>query len=329
VELDIPALKPGQVLVEISFSGVCHTQLLEVRGYRGEDRYVPHCLGHEGSGIVREVSQSVTKVKAGDRVILSWMKGSGADIPGSVYKWGDRNVNAGAITTFGRHAIISENRLTLLPDDVGMGDAATLGCAIATGMGAVANTAQAQRGQSLAVFGAGGIGLCAVAGAAILGCHPVVAVDIVPDKLERARQLGATHVVDARGLDPVSELARLVPAGLDIAIEASGRPAVMAQALQSVRKQGGTAVVIGNAKHGEMLQIDPAQLNMGKRLLGSWGGDNVPDRDFITYARLVASGQLKLQPLVSQIYSLHQVNVALDDLEAGRVGRALINLTLS
>src|SRR4030095_10280615 len=100
VELEIPALKPGQVLVEVSFSGVCHTQLLEARGYRGEDRFLPHCLGHEGSGIVRETGAGVTKVRRGDRVILSWMKGSGADVPGSTYAWNGRTVNSGAIATF-------------------------------------------------------------------------------------------------------------------------------------------------------------------------------------------------------------------------------------
>ncbi len=111
-ELDIPALKPGQVLVEIAFSGVCHTQLSEVRGHRGQDNFLPHCLGHEASGTVRELGAGVTKVADGDRVVLSWIKGSGANVPGTVYGWDGRKVNAGGVTTFMRHAVISENRLT-------------------------------------------------------------------------------------------------------------------------------------------------------------------------------------------------------------------------
>src|SRR5262249_39198453 len=122
-DLEIPALRPGQVLVEIAYSGVCHTQVLEWRGYRGEDRYLPHCLGHEGSGIVRDVGPGIAKVKPGDRVILSWIKGSGADVPGSIYRWNGRTVNAGAITTFSRYAVISENRLVVLPESVPMRDA--------------------------------------------------------------------------------------------------------------------------------------------------------------------------------------------------------------
>lgn len=327
-ELEIPALQPGQVLVEIAFSGVCHTQVLECRGHRGEDRYLPHCLGHEGSGIVCDVGPGVTKVKAGDRVILSWIKGSGADVPRTVYRWGDRKVNAGGITTFSRHAVISENRLTLLPQEIPLRDAALLGCAVPTGVGAVFNTARPKPGQSMAVFGTGGIGLCAVAGAAIAGCTPIIAVDIRWEKLALAGQMGATHRVHAAEVDPVAEVQRICPGGVDFAIEASGRPQVMLQALYSVRSQGGVAVVVGNARHGERVALDPRQLNLGKQLRGTWGGDNWPDRDFPRYCRLLSAGRLNLEPLLSRTYCLSEINEALDDLEAGTVARPLIEMAL-
>ena len=114
-EIDIPALKPGQVLVEVAYSGACGTQVMEWRGDKGEDKWVPHCLGHEGTGTVLEVGGAVTKVKAGDKVVLSWIKGSGIEAGGAVYDWAGRKVNAGGVTTFQRHAVVSENRLTLLP----------------------------------------------------------------------------------------------------------------------------------------------------------------------------------------------------------------------
>jgi S-(hydroxymethyl)glutathione dehydrogenase/alcohol dehydrogenase len=323
-DIEIPILKSGQVLVEIAVSGVCHTQVLECRGYRGEDKFLPHCLGHEGSGIVREISSGVTKVKPGERVILSWIKGSGADVPGSVYEWNGRKVNAGAITTFSRHAVISENRLTLLPGNRSLRDAAMLGCAVPTGLGVVFNTAQPKAGQSVVVFGAGGIGLCAIAGAAIAGCSPVIAVDVRPDKLALAKQMGATHVFEAG--NAAAEIARLCPKGVDFAFEATGRPAVMLQALQCVRQQGGAAIIVGNAHHGEMLQLDPRQLNQGKRLLGTWGGDNMPDRDFPRYCDLLATGKLNLAPMASKTYRLEEINAAIDDLEAGRVARPLVEM---
>lgn len=325
-ELEIPALKPGQVLVEIKFSGVCHTQILEARGYRGNDPYIPHCLGHEGSGVVVEAGPGCTKVKPGDHVVLSWMKGSGGNVPGTVYGWNGKTVNAGGITTFGRHSVISENRLTPLPAGVSMRDAALIGCAVATGVGSVFNTAVARPGESLAVFGSGGIGLCAIAGAQISGCYPIVAVDVLKSKLDLAKQMGATHVIDASSEDVLEAMKAACPSGLDKAIESSGRPDVMRTAFEAVRPQGGVAVVVGNARHGEEFSVNPLQFNLGKQLRGTWGGDNDPDRDFPRYGMLMASGRLDVSRLISEIYSLDRINEALDDLEQGNAARPLIDM---
>ena len=326
-ELDIPPLKSGQSLVQIDYSGVCHTQVLECRGYRGEDRYLPHCLGHEAGGIVLETGEGVSKVKPGDRVILSWIKGIGKDVPGSVYQWDGRDVNAGGITTFSRHAVISENRLTLMPDFLSMKEAALLGCAVPTGVGAVLNTARARPGQSAALFGLGGVGLCAASAAAMSGCHPIIAVDILADKLSLAQALGATQIVDASKTNPVDEILSICPGGVDLTFEATGRPEVMVQALRCVRNQGGKAVVIGNAPYGEKITFDPRELNNGKQLLGTWGGDSVPDRDYPRYAKLIQAGKLNIEPLISRSYSLHEINQALDDLETGLVARPMIDMT--
>ncbi|GAC1313669.1 MAG: zinc-binding dehydrogenase [Chloroflexota bacterium] len=322
----LPRLGPGQVLVELAFSGVCHTQLLEARGHRGPDRFLPHLLGHEGSGHVAQIGEGVTKVKPGDAVIVSWMKGLGRELLGTRYRWGNADVNAGPATTFGRHAVVSENRVTPLTLEIGLREAALLGCAVATGLGAVINVAAVRPGQSVVVFGAGGIGLSAIAGAALAGANPIVAVDIQPTRLAAAQTMGATDVV-LPGPAAADFLRDRVPEGVDVAIEASGRPAVMVEALASVRSQGGVAVIVGNARHGEKLEIDPRELNQGKRLLGTWGGDTVPDRDFPRYARLIAAGRLPLEPLIDRTYPLSQVNAALADLEAGRVARPLLDLS--
>lgn len=323
-DLEIPTLKPGQVLVEVTYSGVCHTQVGEARGHRGEDKFLPHCLGHEGSGVVREVGPGVVKVKPDDSVILSWIKGSGADVPGTVYGWNGRKVNAGGITTFATYSVVSENRLTVVPDGMSMRLAALVGCAVPTGAGVVFNTAQPRPGQSVVVFGVGGIGSCAVAAAALSGATPVIAVDVNADKLALAKQLGATHTINSTSADPVAEILRACKGGADYAIEATGIPAVMRQALACVRHQGGAAVVIGNARFGSSLDIDPRELNMGKRLLGTWGGDNVPDRDYPRYCKLLTTGRLDLEPLLSKCYGLADVNAALDDLEHGKAARPLL-----
>jgi S-(hydroxymethyl)glutathione dehydrogenase/alcohol dehydrogenase len=325
-DLEIGPPGPGQVLVEISMSGVCHTQVLEARGHRGPDPFLPHCLGHEGVGTVRDTGTGVRRVRSGDHVVLSWIKGAGADVPGTTYRWGDRIVNAGGVTTFNRHALVSENRLTVIPAGLEDADAVLLGCAVATGFGAVFNTAQARPGQRVAVFGAGGIGLCAIAAAVAAGCTPIIAIDPRAARLDAARALGASDAILAAE-DAVPRLLAACPGGVDVAIEATGRPEVMAQALSSVRNQGGAAVVIGNARHGEQVSIDPRQLNLGKRLLGTWGGDSVPERDFPRYARLLASGRVRLDALRGRRYTLGEVDLALDDLESGRTVRPVIDMS--
>lgn len=327
-ELATPELRPGQVLVEIAFSGVCHTQLLECRGHRGDDPYLPHCLGHEASGTVIEAGSDVSRCRPGDPVILSWIKAGGIDVPGTTYDWNGRVVNSGGVTTFGRHAVVSENRVTPVPAGFDLRDAALVGCAVATGAGAVFNTAAVQPGERVAVFGIGGVGLCAVMAAKAAHAETVIAVDVNGKRLEAALQSGATTAINASTDDPVAAIRDLHPDGVDAAIEASGRVAVMRQALQSVRPRGGRAVIVGNARHGETLSLDPREFNQGKRLLGTWGGDTDPDRDFPRYCELIDNGAFDLTLLRAAVYPLTEINTAIDDLEAGRVLRPLVDMGL-
>lgn len=324
IELEIPALRAGQVLVQLAFSGVCHTQILEARGFKGKDAFVPHCMGHEGSGTVIDIGPEVSKVEKGQKVLLSWIKGSGCDVPGTQYKMGNgRTVNAGGVTTFSYHSVVSENRLTVLPPGMQLSQGTMIGCAVATGMGAVFNTAAIKSGQSIAIFGCGGIGLFAIAAAKIAGAKNIIAVDINPAKLEVALSMGATHVLDSSPQTP-DKLRKIVGPGADIAIEASGRPDVMRTALESVRNQGGIAVVVGNARHDESLVLDPKQFNMGKQLRGTWGGDSVPDRDFPTYCDYLNQGMFSIEPLQAKTYRLEEINDALLELETGKTVRPLI-----
>lgn len=327
-DIEMPPLKPGQVLVEIAFSGACGTQVMEWRGDKGEDKWLPHCLGHEGTGMVLETGGAVTKVKAGDKVVLSWIRGNGIEADGAVYDWNGRKVNAGGVTTFQRHAVVSENRLTHLPGDLPMDVAVLLGCAAPTGMGAVTNVLKVQPGDAVAVFGTGGIGLNALIAASLAGAMPVIGIDPNPTRRALAKIYGATHVLDPSASDVIAEIRKLAAQGVDLAVESSGIPAVMEQAINATRPQGGRAVVIGNARHGAMLTLNPGVFNQGKSLLGTWGGDSVPDRDYARYGRLLASGRFPVRDLLSKPYSLALADQALADLAAGKVGRPLIDMSL-
>jgi S-(hydroxymethyl)glutathione dehydrogenase / alcohol dehydrogenase len=325
--IEIPKLKPGQVLVEIAFSGACGTQLMEIAGAKGEDKWCPHCLGHEGSGTVLETGSAVTKVKAGDKVVLSWIKGTGIEAGGTVYAWDGKKVNSGGVTTFQRYALVSENRLTLVPRGIEMDVAILLGCAAPTGMGAVYNVLNVKAGDSIAIFGTGGIGLNAVMAAALAGAVIVIGVDLKESRRNLAKSFGATHVIDPAAGEVADQINAIAPQGIDVAVEATGIPSVMADAVNITRQQGGRAVVIGNARYDAQFTISPSVFNQGKSLLGTWGGDSVPDRDFARFGRLLSSNRYPVRQLLSEPYRLADINQALDNLRTGKIGRPLIDMS--
>ena len=329
ITLTIPELKPGQVLVDIAYSGVCHSQLLEVRGKRGHDRFLPHTLGHEGSGTVLEVGAGVTKVKPGDHVVLSWIKSSGTDVPSTIYQSSQGPINSGAISTFMRQTVTCENRVTPINNTMPLREAALLGCAIPTGAGIVFNAAKIQAGDSVAVVGVGGIGLSAVLVADLVKAAPIIAVDLFDHKLKQAQQAGATHLVNAQEQDPLTAIMEITAKqGVDYSIEAAGQKDSMEAAFKVVRDSGGLCVLAGNLPHGGRISLDPFDLIRGKRIIGSWGGETRPDRDIPMYVDLYLSGKLKLDRLGTHSYGLDDINAALENMENGRVGRAMIDMSL-
>lgn len=325
LELEIPPLKTGQVLVKMAYSGLCHSQLNEIKGLKGEDPYLPHTLGHEGSGTVEEIGEGVTKVKPGDPVVLSWIKGTGLEVPGCVYgaSWG--SVNSGAISTFMTYTVVSENRLIPLPLTMPLKEAALLGCALPTGAGVVKNEMQVQSHHSFAVFGVGGVGMSALLAAKLARANPLIAVDISPQKLEQASAMGATHTVAACEVDPLSEILKITQGkGVDFAFESAGKKHVMEQAFRAL-KAPGLCVLAGNLPKGEQISLDPFELIRGKRIAGTWGGKSQIDQDIPYYISRFFQGELNLSSLITDLAPLSEINVLFKELEAGRVGRALIH----
>lgn len=323
---------PGQVLVKLAYSGVCHSQLMEVRGRRGEDPHLPHLLGHEGSGQVIEVGKGVTKVRPGDLVVLGWIKGSGLDGGGSKYQCGcvPYVLNAGGVTTFNEYALISENRVVPLPNGVPLDVAVLFGCAVPTGAGIITNDLQPLSGSTIAIFGLGGIGMSALMATMLYQCSKVIAVDVSDDKLSLAKSFGATHTINARIADPVAEIRTLTAGGgVDYAVEASGLTNVIEQAFASIRRGGGICIFASHPQHGSRISIDPYELICGKQIRGSWGGSSDPDRDVPILALLYLEGKLPLEKLITKRYTLDSINEALDDLEKHLVARPLIEIDKS
>ncbi len=327
-ELTVPELKHGQVLVKIAYSGICHSQLNEIGGLKGEDRFLPHTLGHEGSGVVAAIGESVKKVKVGDLVVLTWLKGSGIDVPSCQYLKGNGGiVNSGAISTFLTKAVVSENRVVRIPDGIPLKEAALFGCAIPTGAGIVIKAIKKGYANSIAIFGLGGIGLSALLAARMIGVPSIIGVDKFEYKLEKARQLGATDIINAKKGGVLSCIMEITAGkGVDYAVECSGSRAMMEAAFQSVRDKGGLCIITGNLPQGDKISIDPFNLIKGKGIVGAWGGGTNPDIDIPMYADLYLSGKLKIGELIGDMCSLSNINKALNKLKKGTGGRILINM---
>lgn len=324
-EVEYPAPSRGQVLVKLAYSGVCHSQLMEARGHRGADPYLPHLLGHEGSGTVIKIGEGVTKVAPQDKVILGWIKGKGLDAGGAHYACHGEKINAGGVTTFNEYALVSENRVVPIPDGIPMDIAVLFGCAVPTGAGIVLNDIKPIKGSSIAVYGLGGIGMSALMATLLCECAQVIAIDVSEEKLELAREFGATEVIHAKTQDPLARIRQLTDGkGVDYAVEASGKAKIIEMAFESVRRGGGLCIFASHPGQGERISIDPYELICGKQIRGSWGGKSLPDEDIPRFAELYRQGHLPLEKLISRRYSLAEINEALTDLEQGRVGRPLI-----
>ena len=314
-----PSLAEGQVLVELNYSGVCRSQLMEVRGLRGEDPWLPHLLGHEGVGVVRDVGPGVTKVAVADRVIVGWIAGEGLDADPPVFEStsGER-INAGRVTTFSEWTVVSENRVYACPVDIDDRTAVLFGCALLTGAGMVLNELPAVGSGILLINGLGGIGLAALI-AASSSAYTVVVSEPEVGKRQLALSLGADQTVDPTDAGELAKFRAMYPNGVDVAIDASGAIEGIETAYSLVRYGGGELLFASHPPAGEVIHIDPHDLIKGRRIRGSWGGGSQPDRDIPRLAASLAARGLSLDFMTPRTYDLTQVNEALSDLE-GSVG---------
>jgi len=325
----------------VAYTGVCQSQLMEVSGGRGEDRWLPHLLGHEATGKVIEVGPGVTKVKPGENVILGWIRGIGKEAPGAVYQVSEKSgrlpagskVNSGGVTTFSEYTVVSENRCTHLPEGIPLNVGVLFGCALPTGAGIVLNEIKPKIGDSIAVIGLGGVGLSALLMAKALGCSPILAFDVEDSKLQLAKDLGADFTVklpeqltdeqERKLTDIVKNYLQTKP-GFDFVVEASGQVRCIEFGFSLVRPQGGLCVFASHPRAGEKIRLDPYAMIQGRRIQGSWGGASNPDRDIPVMGRMYLDGKLPLEKLLSRPYEFKEINQALEDLRLRKISRAIV-----
>lgn len=327
-EIEMPeTLDIGQVLVKIHYSGICGSQLGEIDGAKGEDKWLPHLLGHEASGTVVAVGPGVKHVKVDDEVVLHWRKGLGIEANTPKYKWNGETVNAGWVTTLSEYSIVSENRVTKIPKESDKEVAALFGCAVTTGFGIIENNARVRIGESVVVFGSGGIGLNIVQAASLVSAYPIIAVDLHDDKLELAKEMGATHVINSKTTDAHAEILKILGTNqLDVFIDNTGIPNIIEMGYQLTHSQG-RVVLVGVPRKGNHINIYSLPLHFGKALTGSHGGEAIPQVDISRYQQLLTAGKIKLKELITDYYSLDNVNDAIASMREGRVrGRCLVRM---
>jgi Zn-dependent alcohol dehydrogenase len=329
-ELEVPEPRADQVIVKLYSSGVCHSQLHQMEN-DGLPR--PLVLGHEGTGIVAQVGRDVTHLKEGDHAIVTWVprtpvRGRPAAQPSGI-TYHEEPVHGGTYT-WGEDVLISGDYVVPIPKDVPTDISCIVGCAVLTGAGAVLNTAKVRPGESVAVYGVGGVGLCAVRMAAILEAYPIIAVDLTDEKLQLAQEFGATHMVNASKGDPVEAIQEITSGGVDYAFDAIGLKITNEQILPSTRgggpgadNHGGMAVLIGLP--GWDITIDSRLFVTHQRQYRGSLGATYPDKDFAMFLRWYQEGKFPLDKLVTRRYRLDDINEACDALKAGEIaGRAII-----
>lgn len=318
-------LKIGQVLVEIYVSGICGSQIGEIDGVKGEDKFLPHLMGHEGCGRVKDIGPGVSTVKKGDKVVLHWKKGSGINSDLPHYFLGDKKINAGWVTTFNKFAVISENRCTVIPEFISNDNAALFGCAITTGFGVIENNAKLRMGESIVIMGAGGIGLNIVQAANLLNAFPIIAVDLYDKRLDLAKSLGATHLINSNNCDLVTAINEICPK-LDVFVDNTGKKEIIEKGYELIHSKG-KLILVGVPKFGENINIFTLPLHFGKTIVGSHGGEINPEYDIPRYMNLLINKKISLKGLVTERYNLREINQAIYRIRNGfSTGRVLIDL---
>lgn len=352
--LDEVTLAPpgfGEVLVEIVGAGICHSDLSVLDGSR--PRVMPMVMGHEASGIVREVGAGVVGFAPGDHVVFSFVPICGRCLPcasgrGALCEQGAQANAAGTLLSGTRHFSDSQSRtchhhlgvsafsqftvaaqesLIKIDRSLPLDKAALFGCAVMTGVGAVVNTAQVAAGMSVAVFGMGGVGLSAVMGARAVGAHPIIAVDRIDEKLALAREVGATHTINAEQSDPVTAIREITRGGASYVFESVGNEHVLIQSYQATAR-GGTTVTIGLPHPSKMFSVPAVSIAAEERTIkGSYMGSAVPRRDIPRYIEMYRAGLLPVDKLHTHTLRLEEINAGFDRLAQAQAVRQIITFS--
>lgn len=343
-EINLNPPKANEVEVELVGAGVCHSDYHIMDGHLIATT-LPLILGHEGAGVVSSVGPGVTKVTPGDHVIFAMdamcgycrnctlgrptlceTYGRTFTMPDGTTRFSKDGVpyySMVGIGTFSDRTVVAEDRVVKVRDDVPLEKACLIGCAVITGVGSVINRAKVEAGSTVAVFGCGGVGLNVIQGAILASAAKIIAVDTVEFKLDKAKEMGATDVVNATMEEPGPRISEMTGGGVDYAFEVVGWPEIVVQAFESIRP-GGTAVMVGLQPPGSKITIDAWDLLQDRSLIGGFHGSASPRVDFPWLLDLYMDGRLKLDELITRYRPLEEINEAFDDMNNGVTARTVL-----
>ena len=321
-EVGLTELRFGQVLVKVLVSGLCGAQLHEIKGHKGNGKFLPHLMGHEGCGIVESVGIGVTTVKPGDKVVMHWRPGSGVESPFPSYTLDGKTISSGKVTTLSEFSIVSENRVTKIDFKTPSVLAAMLGCSLTTALGIIDNECELKFGESVAVLGCGGVGLNLIQAAKMKSASPIYGVDVNKNMFDLSTQLGADYFVY-----DIEYLADK----FDVIIDTTGVPDVISKAFERL-KPGGRLILVGQPAPDRIVCL-PNAVSMfdgsGKSIRATQGGRTDPEKDIPRYINLALKGLLDYETLHTHTFSLDEVNEAFDLLKSGNAGRIMVRINES
>ena len=324
LELEFPKLEKGQILVQNRYSGICRSQLMEVSGQRGKDPWIPHLLGHEGYGLVKEVGPAVTKVIPGDKVIVSWIDGIGIKSKNPIFNSvNGMEINSGPATTFSEYSVVSENKVYIAPSGFSEEFIPQFGCALLTGGGMVLSNLQTidnDRSQSTLVLGFGGVGTAAALMLKSMQHSEVVIIEESDSRREAAKKLGFNRV-----FSNLLEYKKTNPSDLfDYCFEAAGSVESIQEGF-AIIKDNGILVFASHPRNGDLITLDPHELIRGKTIKGTWGGNFPPDQAITEIGNRLIKLDIDINSMLGPKFTLDKVNQGLSYLQSGGPGKPLID----
>tara|TARA_B100000242_G_C43010998_1_gene470074 strand:- start:211 stop:1254 length:1044 start_codon:yes stop_codon:yes gene_type:complete len=309
IELETKSnLKRGQVLVKLFYSGICGSQIGEILGVKGKDHFLPHLLGHEGTGVVKKIGKNIKKIKVGDKVILHWQKSKGINSQTPHYTFKKKKINSGWVTTFNEYSIVSENRLTKLPNKISSKRGILFGCSLTTAYGTLKRNGKIKSKDKILIIGTGNIGLAMIYILNLIGCKNIIAIDKNIKKLKIAKSLGAKKTFLLKKKDKLtSEIIRSLDGSKPNKIFENSGDVKMIEFAYEILDKIGILSLVGVPYFKKKIKINTLPLHLGKKIVGSFGGGGDPAKDIYELNKLIKSTKT-LDLLLGEEFNLKSIN---------------------